>query len=230
MMKAKFLCVAVFCLVMLGQAVATTYTVDLNYDLLNGKISTGNSGAEFESFDIPVNLPTLFAGDVIHTTISFNQGLALRLNDPGPGTQMFVVVFLPVASAPDEIVSVSSQLSLLLAHGDILTPDVVTSRSGCNTCVAAGSGNRNFTDSTFSFRGLDVVATILDIPQPIAFDRMHFQAWALGAGDIEITHGASPQAVPGPIIGAGLPGLSLFAFGLFFIYRRRFMRWACNAS
>jgi hypothetical protein len=59
-------------------ASAATYTVDLNYDLLNGRISTGNSGAEFESADIPVNLPTLFAGDVIHTTISFNQGLALR--------------------------------------------------------------------------------------------------------------------------------------------------------
>ena len=61
------------------RASATTYTVDLNYDLLNGRISSGGGNTEFESEDIAVNLPPLFAGDVIHTTIRFAQGLALRV-------------------------------------------------------------------------------------------------------------------------------------------------------
>ena len=61
------------------RASATTYTIDLNYDLLNGRISSGGGNTEFESEDIAVNLPPLFAGDVIHTTIRFAQGLALRV-------------------------------------------------------------------------------------------------------------------------------------------------------
>src|SRR5688572_30034063 len=121
MMKAKLLCVAAFCLVMLGQAVATTYTVDVDYDLSNGVLYPTSGGREeVESVDIPVNLPTLFTGDVINATINFTRGLALTLNDPGPGIQLFRVVFAPNNSASG-VVSVSTQLSLLKDHGDLLT-------------------------------------------------------------------------------------------------------------
>src|SRR5258705_2676638 len=197
-------------------ASAATYTIDVNYNLLVGTLNpTSGGNTEFESFDIAVNLPTLFAGDVITTTINFSQGLALRLNDPGPGTQIVSAIFSPNNSAGG-IVSATSQLSLLLAHGDVLTPDVVTGNSFCSTCVNATSANRNFTDSSFSFRGLSIATTILDIPQPFGSDRMHFQVWTLGAGDIEITHGASPNAVPEPSTWAmmilGFSGIGFIAY------------------
>jgi hypothetical protein len=195
---------------------AATYTININYNLLDGTLYPTNGGnTEFESFDIAVNLATLFAGDVINTTINITRGLALTLNDPGAGTQMLSAIFSPSNSAGG-IVAASSQLSLLLVHGDLLTPDVITGNSSCATCVNATSANRNLTDSSFSFRGLSIATTILDIPQPFGSDRMHFQVWTLGAGDIEITHGASPHAVPEPSTWAmmilGFAGMGFMAY------------------
>ena len=158
---------------------AATYTIEANYYLLDGKpIKSNDGGAGFESNYIAVNLPTLFAGDIINTTIVFTQGLAFRINDPGSGIQLFGATFYPNNSAGG-IVSVSNQLSLILEHGDLLTPDVVTGQSHCNTCVAAGV-SRNFTDSSFSFRGFSVVTTILNMPEPFGSDQMAFRAVYLG--------------------------------------------------
>ena len=188
-----------------NEASATTYTIDIDYDLLTGSISPPSTAGftEFESANIAVNLPTLFAGDAINTTINFTQGLALTVS--GSGSQLFNGFF--TNNSANGIVSQVSQLSLLKAKGDILTPAVVTGSSSCATCVG-WSINANFTDTSFSFRGLTVLTTILSMPQPFAPDEMHFQVWAL-PGTVDITHGASDvSATPLP---AALP---LFATGL----------------
>jgi hypothetical protein len=171
-----------------NEASATTYTIGIDYNLLTGSIS---GFTEFESANIALNLPTLYAGDEINTTINFTHGLALTVS--GSGSQLFNGFF--TNNSANGIVSQVSQLSLLKAKGDILTPAVVTGNSSCSTCVG-WSINANFTDTSFSFRGLTVLTTILSIPQPFAPDEMHFQVWAL-PGTVDITHGASDvSAVP----------------------------------
>ena len=125
-----------------------------------------------DSLDIPVNLPTLYAGDVINTTINFTRGLALTINNPGPGTwpangQLFQVQYFqnnPPAS--DFNVTTSVQGSLLHAHGDLLIPDAVTQLNYSGATVG-GLIAGHFTDSSFSFRGLNIVSTILDTPEPL---------------------------------------------------------------
>lgn len=204
-MKTKLLgVVAAFMLFSVNGASAATYTIDIDYSLLTGSISPPSAvgSTEFESANIAVNLPTLYAGDVINTTINFTQGLALTVS--GSGSQLFNGLF--TNNSATGIVSNFSQLSLLKAKGDILTPDVVTGNSSCATCVG-WSINANFTDTAFSFRGLTVLTTILSMPQPFAPDEMHFQVFAL-PGTIDITHGASGVANPLP------PALPLFATGL----------------
>jgi len=195
------------------QATAATYTVDINYNLLTGTISPPSIGSgftEFQSANIAVNLPTLYAGDVIDTTINFTQGLALSLNSPG--SQLFSVSFFPNNGANNEIVSAMTQLSLLKTAGDLLISGVVSGSSSCNTCVAA-SVSGNFTDTSFSFRGLSAVTTITNIPQSFGSDQMQFQAWAL-PGSIDITHGASgvsatPLPAALPLYATGLGALAL---------------------
>src|SRR3974390_2089700 len=83
---------------------AATYTIDIDYDLLDGTVYNCNCGAapQFTSQytpvglpNLPVNLPTLYAGDVINTTINFTRGLALTINDPGHDRELFQVIFFP---------------------------------------------------------------------------------------------------------------------------------------
>src|SRR3974390_3666368 len=148
-MKTKLLAAATAALGMLfsvNAVSAATYTIDVNYDLLDGAFYYGNTS--FQSHDIPVDLPTLHTGDVINTTINFTRGLALAFNDPGPGRQYFSVFFYPNPAPPSGIVTNGVQLSLLHAHGDLLTPDVVTGLTDCATCVA-GDISGNFTDTSF---------------------------------------------------------------------------------
>ena len=186
-MKTKLLATATAALGMLfsvNAVSATTYTINIDYNLLDGKffdliIDNTNTGREvngnrfFEgltsqgSYQTPVNLPTLYAGDVIDTTINFTRGLALTINDPGPDRQEFGVLFFPNNSAGG-FVYTFSQLSLLHAHGDLLIPPVFGPGSGydnCRTCVG-GIVAGNFTDGSFSFRGMEIVTTILN---PTAF-------------------------------------------------------------
>ena len=220
-MKTKLLAAATAALGMLfsvNAASAATYTVDVDYNLLDGTIcNNGNCGASsvFGSQYIPVNLPTLYAGDVIDTTINFTRGLALTINDPGPDRQEFGVLFFPNNSAGG-FVYTFSQLSLLHAHGDLLIPPVFGPGSGydnCRTCVG-GIVAGNFTDGSFSFRGMDIVTTILSIDEPFGSDSMSFfvAAGLSGVGaTIEITHGASGNPVDPVPLPAALP---LFATGL----------------
>ena len=213
-MKTKLLAAATAALGMLfsvNAVSAATYTIDVNYDLLDGAFYYGNTS--FQSHDIPVDLPTLHTGDVINTTINFTRGLALTFNDPGPGRQYFSVFFYPNPAPPSGIVTNGVQLSLLHAHGDLLTPDVVTGLTDCATCVA-GTVSANFTDTSFSFRGFNEVITVLNIPEniePFGSDRMNFTVNALLAGDLEITHGASGNPIDPVPLPAALP---LFATGL----------------
>src|SRR3974377_552457 len=166
-MKTKLLAAATAALGMLfsvNAVSAATYTIDVDYNLLDGAFYYGNTS--FQSHDIPVDLPTLHTGDVINTTINFTRGLALTFNDPGPGRQDFSVLFWPNPAHPSGIVTNSAQLSLLHAHGDLLIPDPVTHLNYCATC-AAGVISDNFTDTSFSFRGLDMGITILEIHKNI---------------------------------------------------------------
>src|SRR5882672_3384175 len=95
-MKTKLLSAAVALSVICGvsEGRASTYAVSIDYNLLTGTISPPSIGSgftEFESANIAVNLPTLYVGDVINTTINFTQGLALNLSSPG--TQLFNGLF-----------------------------------------------------------------------------------------------------------------------------------------
>jgi hypothetical protein len=102
-----------------NEASAAIYAIDIDYDLLTGSISLPSTAGftEFESTNIAVNLPTLYAGDQINTTINFTRGLALTVS--GSGTQLFNGFF--TNNSANGMVSDFSQLSLLHAEGDILT-------------------------------------------------------------------------------------------------------------
>ena len=74
--------------------------------------------------------------------------------------------------------------------------------------------NADLTETSFSFRGLTVLTTILSMPQPFAPSEMHFQVWAL-PGSIDITRGASdvsatPLPAAFPLYATGLAALALF--------------------
>ena len=106
-MKTKLLGAVAACVLfsVVNGASAATYTVDVDYNLLDGTLSPNSNS--FSSNDIPVNLPTLFTGDVINTTIHFTRGLALRINDPGPGRQQLSLVYLPNNSAGGEVQAIT---------------------------------------------------------------------------------------------------------------------------
>jgi hypothetical protein len=224
-MMIRLLSAAVACLATLfiaNVAGAATYTVNVQYDILNGTITppaVGSGNIEFESQNIAVALPTLHIGDVINTTITFSSHglrLALTISDPDANaTQLFQILYRP-SDGTGGIVSTISQLSFIQPHGDVLTPVVLTGSSGCNTCVAA-SVHANVTDTSFSFRGLSALTTITSIPEPFPVGDMHFQVWTLGGGSIEITHGASHvSAVPEPSTWAmmilGFAGIGFMAY------------------
>ena len=90
----------------------------------------------------------------------------------------------------------------------------------------SGDVTETFTDGSFSFRGMEIVTTILSIPQPFGSDTMNFSVISLGPplgplgpGDIEITHGASgnpvdPVPLPTalPLFATGLVGLGLLGW------------------
>jgi len=240
-MKTKLLAASTAALGMLfsiNAVSAATYTINVDYNLSDGQffdsiIDNTNTGREvngnrfFEgltsqgSYQTPVNLPTLYAGDVINTTINFTRGLALTINNPydtwPANGQLFLVEFFS-PPGPDFTVTNSAQLTLLHAHGDLLIPDPVTQRNVCGACVA-GSIAGHFTDSSFSFRGFSMVTTILDTAEPFAPTGMNFVIEASLANDygpgnranIEITHGGSGNPLDPVPLPAALP---LFATGL----------------
>jgi hypothetical protein len=228
-MKTKLLAAATGALTLLfsiNAASAETYTINIDYNLLDGTIfcgstqSNGTCGSSVfssqYSFPLPVSLPTLHAGDVIDTTINFTRGLALTINDPFPGDRQGFDVFFFSNNSANAYVLTQSQLSLIHAHGDLVDP--LPSMGGLSNCgggCLAGDVTGTFTDGSFSFRGMEIVTTILSIPQPFGSDTMNFSVillgpplGPLGPGDIEITHGASDNVVPLP------PALPLFATGL----------------
>jgi hypothetical protein len=192
---------------------------------LDGTIHNGDYGATlFLAGPIPVNLPTLYAGDVIDTTINFTRGLALTINDPGPDRQGFFVSFLPNNFPPGGFVQTFAQLSLLHAHGDLLTPAVCGPGTGHSSGYGSVQGGvvGDFTDGSFSFRGFSMVTTILSMDQPSGSDQLWFAVSADLAGNganAEITHGASgnpvdPVPLPSalPLFASGLVGLGLLGW------------------
>ena len=77
----------------------------------------------------------------------------------------------------------------------------------------SGDVTATFTDGSFSFRGMEIVTTILSMPQPFESDNMDFSVGTF-SGDIEITHGASenpvvPLPAALPLSATGLAGLGL---------------------
>jgi hypothetical protein len=120
-MKTKLLAAATAALGMLfsvNAVSAATYTIDIDYNLMDGTICGHSNicGTVFgSSLDgspyIPVNLPTLYAGDVIDTTINFTRGLALTINASSLDRQGFGVTFFANNSANEHTLSLS-QLSL----------------------------------------------------------------------------------------------------------------------
>jgi hypothetical protein len=185
-------------------ASAATYTVDIDYDLLDGQISPTYpyGGTQFETPYIPIDLPTLATGDVIDTTINFTRGLALTISDPNPVpglTQKITLSIYPINLFYFTNVLTHSEMSLLHATGDIQSSEFVANWL-CN-CVVGGA-SQNFTDSSFSFRGFEIITTILDMPSPFASDKMSFYVYPGGTGDVQITHGGSLNPIPLP---AALP-------------------------
>jgi hypothetical protein len=207
MMKMRTLKGAALALAMLLTAsqvnAASTYTINLDVDLLaDGSLGVTSGGMEYESTNIPISLPALYIGDAMNITINFTKGLALTVYDLG-GPLWDRQLFNGIISgdrSQNGIIYSAFQLSLLHASGDILTPDVVGGLSECSTCAGWGK-IENFTDTSFSFRGLSVRTSIvgmLNVSPPVllAPDEIHFQVWG---ANIEITHGASQNpAVPEP--------------------------------
>ena len=147
-----------------------------------------------------------------------SQGFGQQSGPPA----VLLSIFFPNNSANAQTLTYS-QLSLFHAHGDLLNPPVLQSGSGYASCGGGALGcltggvTGTFTDGSFSFRGMEIVTTILSIPQPFGSDTMNFSVvllgppLGLGPGDIEITHGASGNPVDPVPLPAALP---LFATGL----------------
>jgi hypothetical protein len=83
---------------------------DVTYNLLDGSLSSSPVNQEFESYDIPISLPTLATGDIINTTIHFTGGV-LKISDTGPGQQMFSAIFNTNNSAAGVVGAVTQFLS-----------------------------------------------------------------------------------------------------------------------
>ena len=198
---------------------ATTYTFNIDYNLLDGTLFPNGTGTQFENFEhTPFILPTLYVGDVINTTINFTQGLHLSNSDPGPsGIQQFDIKYTNWSGSESGIVSTYSQLTLLHTHGDIPTPDVVFASWDCNTCAYGGVRQFFSGSSDYSFGGFNMVTTIVAETQPYTPNEMQFQIYA---ANIDIIHGASGvSAIPEPSTWAMML-IGFFSVG-FVAYRRK---------
>lgn len=84
-MQSRCLLVATLATFVFGLhgAHATTYHLNINYNLAEGGFNA--LGSQYSSGFIPIDLPTLFAGDVINTRINFTHGLRFTASDPGSG-------------------------------------------------------------------------------------------------------------------------------------------------
>ena len=198
---------------MLGAAAqASTVTIDKTIDL--NALSPGSSLTDiFEPLSVAQTIQT---GDSVHYIVNFANNEALNLTATSSNAFFDFWLAHNTGSASFTINTINLTLNGLQTNGSFANGVVAGSQSSGSAHIGPGIVLGLNTGQSISFTGFDLTYNVVNLTSPELFT----DAWLI---PINATPTITTVAVPGPIVGAGLPGAIIAFGGLlgFLAYRRK---------